>query len=390
MPNHDPFRKKVEALRAENVGAAILRAVSVEGQANFRFVDQVNAATALTNWRNSLPQYDLKSTGEDSWQLLNCTNAQAGGCLAEGYTSEDTAEPAFSLWLELVERCNLDCLFCYNPWRPAGSANSPLLSNAQLLEAISMLLSSLNIVYVTLAGGEPLMRQDLLQIIKHLSSWSMPIGMATNGRSATRYRLQRYRAAGLTQIAVPVHSHEPDIHDRLTGAKSWHSAVRALAIAQELGYSVTMSTVITRLNAIHVSHLCELVELLALDHYVLNCFHAAGQGFLNNKTLMVSRLIFEHALNEARNRLAPRTKVEIGAPPDQPATRWNRINRVVLSPSGDLKFCVQSTCGVVNLATDDKEAIAQVIALLNGNDHHELISRIDSCTCYGSDCRGDA
>ncbi|MCK2258297.1 radical SAM protein [Crossiella sp. S99.1] len=381
--NH-PIEKMPEPLRGEVVSSVILKAVPTEEPSNFSITERISASQALAKWRRSLPQRGSIDARGNGRQLLNCTHKmEGGGCVSESFPNTEAGNPTFSLWLELVEVCNLDCLFCYNPWRPHGNTQAPLLSTNQLLDVISTLFSRLDIAYVTLAGGEPLMRQDLIQIIEHLRSWSAPVGMATNGRSATRNLLQRYRSAGLAQIAVPIHSHEPAVHDRLTGAKSWHSAVRALAIAQELGYFATMSTVITRLNSQHIGRLCEIVDLLGLDHYVLNCFHPVGQGSLNTDTLVPFRLEFDQALGEARDHLGSRAIVDVGSPPVSSTIGLNQINRVVLSPTGDLKFCVQSNRGAVNLVTNDHESIDQVLALLGSGNHQELINSVDNCTCRG-------
>jgi len=290
--------------------------------------------------------------------------------------------PRFSLWLELEERCNLDCVFCYNPWRgnPAESSGETLPKD-RLIHALKLVASEIDVQYVTLSGGEPLMYPYLPDVMAVFKDHPASILMTTNGRSGTRARLNTLAAAGLQAIAVSLHSHQPAVHDRLTAATSWHAAVRTVALSMELGLDVALTCVLTRINLADVDGMCRLVELLGVKRLILNCFHATGQGVKDADSLRISNGEFDEAVQRARQRLAGKVPIRVGAPHGYVSRQ--QINRIVISPFGDVKFCNESSRGVVNLRTASDDAFTDILSKLRQGDHRDLMESIDHCTCAG-------
>ncbi len=106
------------------------------------------------------------TAGQRSGTSGNCSSS---ACNVDGRVI------CFALWLELAEDCNLNCVFCYNPWRPDDSQHRgrPLLKYEVLVTIVSKVLARLPIDHVTLSGGEPLLYRDLVrltQVIKQQCS----------------------------------------------------------------------------------------------------------------------------------------------------------------------------------------------------------------------------
>ncbi|MGW7295747.1 radical SAM protein [Streptomyces xiamenensis] len=353
----------------------------------------------LTAWRRALPRPPLSapdvpapataglSSGrpdpdryDDHCQPDNC---QSGNNCSAACGPEHPR--TFDLWLELVEECNLDCLFCYNPWReqlgPAGPVTG-LLPPHRLLEVVGTILREIRITHVTLSGGEPLMYPELGRLLSAIRPHVPSISMTTNGRSATRARLTALCAQGVGQFSVPVHSPDPAVHDRLAGGRSWHAAVRALALARELSRVTAMSAVLTSLNWRDAPLLGLMAALLGVRRLVLNCFHPTGQGLRHQDELALSGSRFEHAVAAARERAGDAVTVTIGSPgagSDRPPPQG--IGRLVISPLGELKFCNQSDTGLLNLAGSTDASLRAVLRDLAAGDHAAAIASINHCTC---------
>jgi MoaA/NifB/PqqE/SkfB family radical SAM enzyme len=71
-------------------------------------------------------------------------------------------------------------------------------------------LARLGTSIVTLSGGEPLLHPDLDEIIAHLRTYPIIVGMITNGYLLTADRIQRLNHAGLDHLQISIDNVMPD------------------------------------------------------------------------------------------------------------------------------------------------------------------------------------
>jgi MoaA/NifB/PqqE/SkfB family radical SAM enzyme len=328
----------------------------------------------LETWRGDIQsRYGVvpkRGGGEE--KCLKCYSKPDGG--------------AYLLWLELAQDCNLNCEFCYNPWRPEGShvRARRLLQPAEYIKAVSTILSSVRIHHVTLSGGEPLLftkLDELLASIKENGCES--IGMTTNGRSLTRRRLDSLHSDGLNSLTIPLHSHRPHVHDTLSGGTSWKSAVRALALGVEKAIPVAISCVVTAKNREDIPRVADIARYLGVSTLILNCMHAAGQGGARTD-LIVTDAEFDSAVVQARHRLVDKVAVIIGSPPVDGNNHNKAIDRIVLSPHGDIKLCNQSHDGVLNVYRDTADEVRAFFSSISNGEIDPYSGRVDNCACRGT------
>ncbi len=130
--------------------------------------------------------------------------------------------------LQVTYRCNFKCQIC-DFWKPECDKTDELtLENIRL---IGQKLNRLGTLIISLAGGEPLMREDLGEIIRILNQANhFPI-LITNGWLVDEARAREIQQAGLQEISVSVDYADPAKHDALRGQPgSWGQAIRALEL----------------------------------------------------------------------------------------------------------------------------------------------------------------
>ena len=88
----------------------------------------------------------------------------------------------FSVLVELTYRCNLDCFFCYND---LGLRGEPL-STGQYL-AFFAELSDLQVLNLTLSGGEPLAHPDFLKLGSRARELGFVVRIKSNGHAPVSY-----------------------------------------------------------------------------------------------------------------------------------------------------------------------------------------------------------
>jgi len=79
-------------------------------------------------------------------------------------------------WLEVTDRCNIYCRGCY---RMNGKAGHKTLK--QIKEEIDILQSQRNCDNISIAGGEPLLHPDILDVVAYINERGMKPMVLTNG-----------------------------------------------------------------------------------------------------------------------------------------------------------------------------------------------------------------
>ena len=96
---------------------------------------------------------------------------------------------------------------------------------------------------ITFTEGDPLLRDDILDLIRHVDPERAVVNLFTPGLEMTPERAKELKDAGLYNILIGVYSRDPSVHDRIRGVEGAHQkAIAAIKMALEAGLLVTMST----------------------------------------------------------------------------------------------------------------------------------------------------
>lgn len=130
--------------------------------------------------------------------------------------------PVWCAW-QVNYRCNFQCQFCHYWCDPMG--DMPELT-AEQFRAGSRKLSELGTLLISLAGGEPLMRPDIVEIVRAVAAWHFPF-ITTNGWLVTKELAEDLFDAGLWGVSISLDYADPERHDQRRGMPGAHR--RALA-----------------------------------------------------------------------------------------------------------------------------------------------------------------
>lgn len=141
----------------------------------------------------------------------------------------------------VTARCCCNCWHCSF----AGRDKTDQLSLDQLKDAIGQ-VQDLGASVIGITGGEPLLREDLEQIIAAIDERSMPL-LFTTGFKLTPERVQRLKQAGLGIPVISLDHHTAEVHDQGRGVKGMFDyALKAIAMFQDAGFYVAVSFVPSR------------------------------------------------------------------------------------------------------------------------------------------------
>jgi MoaA/NifB/PqqE/SkfB family radical SAM enzyme len=137
--------------------------------------------------------------------------------------------PVWCAW-QATYRCNFRCAFCHY-WKERHRASEEQ-SIAEIRRGAKE-LAKIGSLMVSIAGGEPLLRKDLPQMVEILARHHFPL-ITTNGWLTTPDLARTLFEAGLWGISISLDYAAPDRHDHWRGMKGAHErALRALKIFAE-------------------------------------------------------------------------------------------------------------------------------------------------------------
>ncbi|MBO4846647.1 MAG: radical SAM protein [Lachnospiraceae bacterium] len=146
--------------------------------------------------------------------------------------------------------CNQQCVHCYAAGQELANENE--LSTDDWKKIIDKCRKA-GIPQVTFTGGEPTMRDDLIELIDH-SRWFIT-RLNTNGRKLTKEFCEKLKNASLDSMQITFYSSEEDIHDKLVGAKGYNDTVNGIKNAIKAGLNISINTPLCTLNKDYVKTL---------------------------------------------------------------------------------------------------------------------------------------
>ena len=249
------------------------------------------------------------------------------------------AERPYTLVAELTYRCPLRCVYCSNPLDYGRHRDE--LDTAAWLRVLGE-AEELGVVQLNLTGGEPLVRDDLEAVIAEARRLDLYTNLITSGIPLRRERLARFRELGLDNVQISIQDTVAAGSDLIAGRRSFERKLAVAGWVKELGFPLTLNTVLHRENLDHVADIVELAVELRADRLELANAQYLGWALPNRGRLLPTQAQLAQAravAAEARQRLRGRMEVLFVTPdyytdlPKACMDGWGR-RFIVLSPSG--------------------------------------------------------
>ncbi len=251
------------------------------------------------------------------------------------------------LWLlaEITYRCPMHCAFCYNPTDYDKHTKNELSTEewvSALREARKM-----GAIQLGISGGEPLLRDDIEEIVAEAHKLGYYSNLITSGVGLTEKRIQAFREAGLDHIQLSMHDITEEINNFITNTKTFQLKQKVAAMIKGHGYPMVLNVVIHRYNIEHIGQILEMAEALGADYVELANTQYYGWSLVNRSQLMPTREQLQEAervTNVFRDRVGSKMKVFFVVPDyynDRPKKCMNGWGEVfmIITANGDVLPC---------------------------------------------------
>jgi AdoMet-dependent heme synthase len=172
-------------------------------------------------------------------------SAEAGGARPAGL---EFVRPYVISW-NLTYRCNLACEHCY-----LDAGGSPLVASENFADrselgtdecfrVIDEIAAFAPECVTILTGGEPLLRRDILEIVRRAAERGLWVVVGTNGVRVTENVAKRLAEAGARGLSLSLDALDPDRHDRFRKVRgAWRNTVEGAEILHRTGLPFIVQT----------------------------------------------------------------------------------------------------------------------------------------------------
>ena len=253
--------------------------------------------------------------------------------------------PPVSLLAELTHRCPLQCPYCSNPLALERAAVE--LDTATWRRVIAE-AHALGVLQTHFSGGEPTLRRDLPELVRHASGLGQYTNLITAAVLIDQAKLDALADAGLDHIQISIQDSEPGNADRIGGYKGGHARKLAVArMVKDAGLPLTINAVMHRQNLDHLDLIIELAVEFGAKRLEVAHVQYYGWALANRAALMPTREQAEGSIalvEAARARLKGILVIDYVVPdyyaryPKPCMGGWGRQNLNV-TPSGKVLPC---------------------------------------------------
>lgn len=242
------------------------------------------------------------------------------------------------LWLlaEITYRCPLHCAFCYNPTDYAKYTQNELTTE----QWIKVLRDArkLGALQLGISGGEPLLRDDIEEIVREAHQLGYYTNLITSGVGLTEKRIDEFKAGGLDHIQLSMHDITEEINNFITDTKTFQLKKKVAAMIKDRGYPMVLNVVIHRYNIGHIKEILEMAEALGADYVELANTQYYGWSLVNRSQLMPTKEQIDHAeavTNEFRQKVGNKMKIYFVVPdyfsdrPKKCMNGWGEVFMIV-------------------------------------------------------------
>lgn len=265
--------------------------------------------------------------------------------LNNGVSSSITQKQPLWLLAEVTYRCPLHCAFCYNP-TDFDKHTKNELSTEQWINALRE-ARKLGAIQLGISGGEPLLRDDIEEIVAEAHKLGYYSNLITSGVGLTEKRIQSFKAGGLDHIQLSMHDITEEINNFITNTKTFELKKKVAAMIKDHGYPMVLNVVIHRYNIGHIGQILEMAEALGADYVELANTQYYGWSLVNRSQLMPTREQIQEAeriTNAFRERIGNKMKVFFVVPdyfaerPKKCMNGWGEVFMIVTA-NGDVLPC---------------------------------------------------
>jgi GTP 3',8-cyclase len=278
--------------------------------------------------------------------------------------------PVLNLRISVTQKCDKHCPYCH---REGENNPSTLMTVDEIVRTVKIAVS-LGISRVKLTGGEPLLRKEIVEIVRGISGLDglTDLSMTTNG-THLKGLAKNLKAVGLGRVNVSLPTLDPDMYNDVMGG-DLQDALDGVKAAVEAGLHPVKLNMLVLKNvndgeidrmirfAAQTGTILQMIELepINLSKGYYERHHLGLDEIAKKLEPLASETRIRKYMQKRRVYVLPNVKVELIRPIENTEFCAN-CTRIRVTSDGKVKPCLMRTDNLVDLltpmrnGTDDKK-----------------------------------
>lgn len=243
---------------------------------------------------------------------------------------------------ELTYACNLQCVHCLS----SSGMRDPRELTTEQAKAVLDELRDMQVFYINIGGGEPMVRRDFFEILEHAQRCNIGVKFSTNGAFISAESARRLSAMNYLDIQISLDGADRETNDRVRGDGSYDTAIEAMEHLRAANFGpFKISVVMTRHNVSQLDDFKALADSYGAQLRITR-LRPAGRGADTwnelHPTNDQQRVIYDWLIRHGENVLTGDSFFHLNAFGESlPGLNLCGAGRVVclIDPLGDVYAC---------------------------------------------------
>ncbi|HKZ88532.1 MAG TPA: GTP 3',8-cyclase MoaA [Candidatus Bathyarchaeia archaeon] len=281
---------------------------------------------------------------------------------------DNCGRPLLNLRIAITQRCNLLCAYCHREGEVKRANVSAERMSVEEIVRIARIAVGLGISRIKLTGGEPLMREDVCEVVKGIAAVPgvRDLSMTTNGLLLGALA-KDLRAAGLRRVNISLPSLCAETYRKLTGGRLEIAleGIEAAIVAEFCPVKLNMVI----LEGVNVEDIADMIEFAKVKGVVLQLieldpvnvssqYYTAHHRFLDEQEAMLKEKAVSvetrQFMHNRRIYRLPGVTVEVVHPIEN-SEFCMHCTRLRVTSDGKLKPCLMRNDNLTNILTPIRE-----------------------------------
>lgn len=275
-------------------------------------------------------------------------------------TTDNYKRPLISLRISITNRCNVKCFYCHHD----GIVAHDYEMSPEEIYRVAKIAKEIGIDKIRLSGGEPLIRDDIVDIVKKLSSLNFKdISITTNGILLGKYA-DELVSAGLNRVNVSFDTLNPEIYKFITKCDYMERAKEGIKQAVKAGLHPVKVNMVVMKGINHdeiweMFQFCkkygivlQLIELLKTENCeeleFLDKYHYDMNPLEEKLSEMSTKVKTRDFMQDRKKYFIDGGEIEVVRPMDNTQFCKN-CTRLRITPEGKIKPCLLRNDNLVDL-----------------------------------------